>query len=179
MTIRLFILLMFMLTSQQSIFALAEPPNNNLDNDIGESVKTVVCFFLQKKFKIDPSEQNKFDSFIYKVINSKFEYSFRYLIKYIVNVKKTKNVKIGDFNLNLDSYYINTNGLDNLQKEYTEKEILTEIYMYHLMVIMNWFLLDLFDMLYELKCFSNIRGHLINLKEFSEKFIIQYSEENF
>ena len=33
-TIRLFILLMFMLTSQQSIFALAEPPNNNSDNDL-------------------------------------------------------------------------------------------------------------------------------------------------
>jgi hypothetical protein len=151
----------------------------NIDSDIGESVKTITCFFMDKKFKIEYDEQSKVDQFIYKVINSKFEYSFRYLIKYLVNIKNTKNIKIGNFKINLDNYLINNNGLDQKQKDFSQNDVLTEIYMYHLMVIFNWFLLDMFDLFYELKCFSYIRGHLVNLKEFSEKFINQYSEENF
>ena len=40
----------------------------NIDSDIGESVKTITCFFMDKKFKIEYDEQSKVDQFIYKVI---------------------------------------------------------------------------------------------------------------
>ena len=146
----------------------------NIDSDIGESVKVVFCLFADNQFKIDSDEEEAVNKFIYKIIDSKFEYSFRYLIKYYVNIKNKHTIKIDNFNINLKKYYNNTNGLNNEQIKYSKDDIITEVIMYHLMVILNWFLLDLFDLFSTMKCFSNIRGHLINLKNFSNKFIIEY-----
>jgi hypothetical protein len=146
----------------------------NIDHDIGESVKVVFCLFADNKFEIHPNEEDAVNEFIYKIIDSKFEYSFRYLIKYYVNIKNIQTIKIGNFNINLKKYNINTDGLNNEQIRYLKDDVITEVSMYHLLVILNWFLIDLFDLFYKMRCFSNIRGHLVNLKNFSKKFIIEY-----
>ena len=146
----------------------------NIDHDIGESVKVVFCLFADNKFEIHPNEEDAVNEFIYKIIDSKFEYSFRYLIKYYENIKNIQTIKIGNFNINLKKYNINTDGLNNEQIRYLKDDVITEVSMYHLLVILNWFLIDLFDLFYKMRCFSNIRGHLVNLKNFSKKFIIEY-----